>query len=232
MVLPGAPLFESVALRVLLTADAVFIAAATVLLVIFTARIVRDASAPVFTRAQASAVSIASAALALSLTMFWVPVSWRSTASSIDRVARRLHDAGISVQSTLVVYESLKGPGNDYSRFVKQLTGALHRAGVTLVAGTDALGIPQVAHGASLHRELELLTESGLTPYEAIRAATVSPAVFMRKEHEFGTVAVGKRADLLLVESNPLRDLAALRDPAGVMVRGKWLPRERLKRLR
>jgi hypothetical protein len=231
MVLPGAPLFESVGLRLLLTAAAVFIAAATVLLVALTAQIVRDTSTPALARVEASAVSIAGTALAFVLTMFWVPVSWRSTDSSIDRLATRVRDAGISVQSTLVVYETLRGPGNDYLRFTKKLTGALHRAGVPLIAGTDALGIPQVPHGSSLHRELELLTESGLTPYEAIRAATVSPAVFMQRDHEFGTIAVGRRADLLLVESNPLRDLSTLSVPAGVMVRGKWLTHERLKRL-
>jgi imidazolonepropionase-like amidohydrolase len=232
MVLPGAPLFESVVLRLVLTAAALFIAAATVLIVALTSRIVRDTSAPTFARVQASAVSIASAALAFVLTMFWVPVSWRSTDNGIDLLAKRVHDAGISVQTTLVVYESLRGPGNDYLRFTQKLTGALHRAGVTIVAGTDALGIPQVVHGTSLHRELELLVESGLTPYEAIRAATVSPAAFMRKDDEFGTVAVGKRADLLLAEANPLRDLSTLRNPAGVMVRGKWLTRERLKQMR
>jgi imidazolonepropionase-like amidohydrolase len=82
--------------------------------------------------------------------------------------------------------------------------------------------------GASLHRELQLLTESGLSPYEAIRAATVNPAVFLRKEQEFGTVAEGKRADLLLVTGDPLQDLTRLKEPAGVMVRGRWLAREDL----
>ena len=85
-VLPGAPLFESSFLRVLLTADAIFISAATVLLVIFTTRIVLDTHATAFARLQASAVSIACVALALVLTMFWVPVSWRS-AGQRDRSA-------------------------------------------------------------------------------------------------------------------------------------------------
>jgi imidazolonepropionase-like amidohydrolase len=50
-----------------------------------------------------------------------------------------------------------------------------------------------------------MLTESGLTPYEAIRAATVAPAAFVRKASEFGTIDVGKRADLLLLEETPFR---------------------------
>jgi imidazolonepropionase-like amidohydrolase len=90
------------------------------------------------------------------------------------------------------------------------------------------MGVPLIVPGASLHRELQLLTESGLTPYEAIRTATINVAVFLGKGEEFGTVAEGKRADLLLVDANPLQDLARLKAPVGVMVRGKWLTREEL----
>ena len=115
--------------------------------------------------------------------------------------------------------------------FLKRVTAHLNRAGVQLVAGTDALGAPFVIPGFSLHQELALLNESGLTPYEALRTATMHPALFLRKEKEFGTIAVGKRADLLLVESNPLEDLERLKSPLGVMVRGRWLPKERLEAL-
>jgi imidazolonepropionase-like amidohydrolase len=114
---------------------------------------------------------------------------------------------------------------------MKKVTGRLHRAGVLLVAGSDAMGLALVAPGSSLHRELELLTESGLTPYEAIRAATVAPAVFLRKDNEFGSIGVGKRADLLLLEGNPLQGVAHLREPVGVMVRGKWLPSAQLHQM-
>jgi len=112
--------------------------------------------------------------------------------------------------------------------FLKKVARALHRADVPLIAGTDALGAPLMIPGASLHYELRLLTESGLTPYEAIRSATVNPAVFLRKEQEFGTIAIGKHADLLLVEKNPLQDLATLKEPIGVMVRGNWLTRDQM----
>ncbi len=72
-------------------------------------------------------------------------------------------------------------------------------------------------------------TESGLTPYEAMRAATVVPASFLGKEKEFGTIATGKRADLLLVEGNPLQDVTRLRRPIGVMTRGRWFTRAELQ---
>lgn len=118
-----------------------------------------------------------------------------------------------------------------YLEFTQRLTGALHRASVRLMAGTDTLGFPLIVPGASLHRELQLLVQSGLTPYEAIRTATINPAVFLGKDDEFGTIAVGKRADLVLVEGNPLQDLAQLRHPIGVIVRGTWLPRAHLQQL-
>lgn len=114
---------------------------------------------------------------------------------------------------------------------MKKVAGALHRAGVPLMVGTDAMGFPRIAPGASMHHELQLLIESGLTPYEAIRAATTVPAVFLGKEEQFGTIAIGKRADLLLVEGNPLENIRYLRNPADAMVRGKWFGRSELRRM-
>ncbi len=91
---------------------------------------------------------------------------------------------------------------------MRKVIGALDRAGVPVIAGTDAMECLASLPGSSLHRELRLLTQTGFTPYEPTRA-TVAPAVFLRKDTEFGTVAVGKRADLLLVEGNRFRILVA-----------------------
>jgi hypothetical protein len=115
--------------------------------------------------------------------------------------------------------------------FMQTVTSSLHRHGVRLVAGTDALGAPLIVPGVSLHEELRLLTECGLSPYEAIRAATTNPAAMLRREVEFGTVEAGKRADLLLLDGNPLQDLGAMKRPHGVLVRGRWLPRVELDRM-
>ena len=91
---------------------------------------------------------------------------------------------------------------------------ALHRAGVTILAGTDAPG-PGVAHGLSFHRELELLVRSGLTPREALASATSKPArAFGFRDR--GRIAAGLRADLLLVNGDPTRDITATRDIAGI----------------
>ena len=96
---------------------------------------------------------------------------------------------------------------------------ALHRAGVTIVAGTDAPS-PGVAHGASLHRELELLVRSGLTPVDALAAATSGPARAFGF-HDRGRVAPGLRADLLLVEGDPTADIRATRRIVGVWKLGR-----------
>jgi hypothetical protein len=118
---------------------------------------------------------------------------------------------------------------HDYPVFTRKLAAALHREGVPMMAGTDAMGVPMVPPGVSLHWELRQLLESGFTPYEALQAATVRPAEFLGKQGEFGTATVGKRADLLLVEGNPLQSFAGLEHPRGVMVRGVWLPEQKLK---
>ncbi len=90
------------------------------------------------------------------------------------------------------------------------------------------MGFPWMIPGASLHEELGLLAGAGLSPYEALRTATVNPAIFLGRENDLGILAPGKRADLLLVDGNPLESLSHLRDPAGVMLAGRWLPREEL----
>jgi hypothetical protein len=114
------------------------------------------------------------------------------------------------------------GPGPDDDRTRRRLAlsrgllGTLHKAGVTIVAGTD-----QAVPGHSLHRELEIYVEAGFTPLEAIQAATLVPARAMKLDKEVGTIEVGKRADLLLVDGDPLADIRALRKVFLVVAAGK-----------
>jgi imidazolonepropionase-like amidohydrolase len=96
------------------------------------------------------------------------------------------------------------------------ITGALHRAGLTIVAGTD-----QVVPGHSLRREIELYVQAGFTPMEAIQAATIVPARVMKMDQESGTVAAGKVADLILVEGNPLDRIANIRNTKFVITNGR-----------
>lgn len=112
--------------------------------------------------------------------------------------------------------------------FMRAMTGALHRGGIAVAAGSDA-GIPFTLPGYSLVEELHFLHGAGLTRRQALRAATRTAAECMGKADEFGAVAPGLRADLLLLDRDPRADLSAVADPAGVMVRGRWLPRAELR---
>jgi imidazolonepropionase-like amidohydrolase len=102
----------------------------------------------------------------------------------------------------------------------RAMTQALHAAGARLLLGTDC-ATPYIVAGWSVHRELQLLVEAGLTPYEALCAGTRDAARFLGDD--FGTVEVGRRADLVLLAANPLADVANATRRVGVMVRGRWL---------
>jgi imidazolonepropionase-like amidohydrolase len=101
--------------------------------------------------------------------------------------------------------------------FAKEVTvvGALHKAGVPIVAGTD-----QTVPGHSLHREIELYVQAGFTPMEAIQAATIVPARVMGLDKEVGTVEAGKRADVIIVDGNPLESIRNIRKVEFVITNG------------
>ncbi|HEV2747231.1 MAG TPA: amidohydrolase family protein [Allosphingosinicella sp.] len=113
----------------------------------------------------------------------------------------------------------------------RNLLRALHRAGVPLLLGTDTPQ-PFVFPGASVHDELANYVEAGLTPAQALALATREPARFLRQHRNWGTVEPAKRANLLLLDANPLADIAATRRIAGVVTGGRWLPVAELERMR
>ena len=119
------------------------------------------------------------------------------------------------------------GDGERLIDLRNRIVKALHDEGVGLLLGSDA---PQTFNvpGFSLQRELSAMVDAGLSPYEALRMGTVAPAKFFEAEDEFGRIAAGLAADLVLVAGNPLEDVGAAARPLGVMVRGRWLDRERL----
>jgi imidazolonepropionase-like amidohydrolase len=108
-------------------------------------------------------------------------------------------------------------------RIIKQM----YDSGVGILLGSDA---PQVFNvpGFALQHEIEMYVSAGLTPYEALITGTVNPARYFGLENQQGMIKEGYRADLLLVEGNPLEDIANLGNRAGVMIRGEWLSREEL----
>jgi imidazolonepropionase-like amidohydrolase len=115
-------------------------------------------------------------------------------------------------------------------RVIEEIVRQFHAAGVGLLVGTDAMNTG-VVPGTSAHDELEDLVAAGLTPYQALRAATVNAARFLATPGDSGTVAVGQKADLVLLVANPLDQIGNSRRIAGVMVRGRWLPRTAIAKM-
>jgi imidazolonepropionase-like amidohydrolase len=130
-------------------------------------------------------------------------------------LAGRVAEAGIAVGPTLATSENfLDGPGLPPYARAEENVSRLVGAGVTILAGTDAPN-PGTVFGASLHRELELLGRCGLTPAQALNAATAAPArVFNLPDR--GNIAPGQRADLLLVAGDPLAGITATRAITGI----------------
>ncbi|HEV7838089.1 MAG TPA: amidohydrolase family protein [Gemmatimonadaceae bacterium] len=116
------------------------------------------------------------------------------------------------------------------SYFSLDRTGDLNRGGVKLLAGTDTPQ-PYVYPGFSLHDELALLVRSGLTPLEALRAATYNPAEYLGALDSLGTVAPGKLADLVLLDADPLRDIHNTRRISAVIANGRLYDRAALNGL-
>ena len=111
-----------------------------------------------------------------------------------------------------------------------QMVGMMHRAGVQLIAGTDT-GALYVIPGFSMHDELQLMVEAGLSTLTVLQSATINAAKFLGKERDLGTIEKGKLADLVLLDGNPLDNIKNTRRIAAVMVNGRYLPKEFLQRM-
>jgi imidazolonepropionase-like amidohydrolase len=110
----------------------------------------------------------------------------------------------------------------------RKIFKALIAANAPMALGTDS---PQMfsVPGFSIHRELKLMVELGLTPYQAIETGTLKVAQYFGTVAETGTVAAGKRADLILLNGNPLREVSNTERRAGVMVNGRWFPESEIQ---
>jgi imidazolonepropionase-like amidohydrolase len=100
---------------------------------------------------------------------------------------------------------------------------ALHDGGVGLLLGSDA---PQQFNvpGFSIHREMQRMADAGISVYEIVKSGTANVGQYFKGQDAFGTIAVGQRADLILVDANPLQNVSNMERRSGVMVRGRWLP--------
>ena len=111
-----------------------------------------------------------------------------------------------------------------------EIVGKMNQAGVPIMAGTDAAA-PNVFPGSSLHEDLAYLVQAGLTPMQALQAATARPAEFLGRSAQQGSVTVGKRADVVLLDANPLDDIHNTTRIRAVILNGKLLERSDLDKL-
>ncbi|WP_052216092.1 amidohydrolase family protein [Sphingomonas sp. ERG5] len=124
------------------------------------------------------------------------------------------------------VYEAPKGQEAVYHGAMPAmlaLLGAMHRAGVRIMPGTDFLA------GYTLHRELELYTQAGIPPAEILRLATLTPAEILGIDKDRGIIAVGKRADMILVDGDPTRDISDIRKVETIVKGGKLYYRREIE---
>lgn len=103
-----------------------------------------------------------------------------------------------------------------------RLLKALHEGGVRILLGSDApqrFSVP----GFSIHREMKRMADAGMKPYDILRSGSYNVGLYLKDKDSFGTIEVGKRADLILLDANPLEDIGNVARRSGVMVRGRWL---------
>ena len=147
---------------------------------------------------------------------FFADEEWQKTYELLpDEVKSRwLKDSESMAQ------QPLNSSYQTYQDWSMKIVGLFNKQGVKILAGTDT-PIGFLTPGFSLHKELELLVESGLTPLQALRAATITPAEFFNLEDKMGTVEVGKFADLVILNNNPLKDIKNTQDIHTVILKGR-----------
>jgi hypothetical protein len=152
--------------------------------------------------------------------LLYAPASWqkKSWPSFTKSILAELDTDDVSVRRRFVQKEF-------------EMVGAMHKAGVPMMAGTDTAAGVAVLPGFSLHTELECFVQAGFTPMEALQSATVNPAKFLGLQKQMGTVEAGKFASLVLLDGNPLEDIRNTRKIAAVFLKGKLLKRADLDQI-
>jgi imidazolonepropionase-like amidohydrolase len=146
----------------------------------------------------------------------WVTKQWPASQASI---LKSLDTDPLAVREKFVEHEL-------------DIVRKLHAANVPFLAGTDTPAGVDVIPGISLHLELQRFVAAGFTPLEALQTATLKPANFYHRREDFGTVEIGRIADLVLLEANPLENIANTRTIVGVVADGRYMSRDDLDRLR
>lgn len=151
---------------------------------------------------------------------FWPPTT-SPGAEGVDGWTRRM-------QNSSTAFQQNPERAMQWRRNRMQLLKALSDAGAGILMGTDSPQLFSVP-GFSLHREMQTMADAGMTPYQILESGTKNVGIYFQSQDSFGTIAIGRRADLILTNSNPLEDIANVADRAGVMVRGRWLSEEMIQ---
>jgi imidazolonepropionase-like amidohydrolase len=117
------------------------------------------------------------------------------------------------------------------NQFLAQVTKVLHDEGVNLLVGSDA-GTNHTIPGVATHNEMKLLKQAGLTDYEILKAATINAAETLDIDEKYGSIKVGKIADLVLTQNNPVKDITELKKNFAVVKNGQWLAQDKLKAMK
>lgn len=175
-------------------------------------------------------ISVFTSALAQSRD--WPALQRRPDLAFVNPETRRAWGWDVTAHSRHAVPAALERYERTVTFMRNELLPALRRAGVEIVAGTDT-PIPVLIPGISLLEELEEYRRSGLSSFEVLRSATVTPSALIPASHGdlrgLGTISRGVPADLLVLHGNPLKDLSVLRTPIGVVSRGKWFSKATLE---
>ncbi|WP_217275327.1 amidohydrolase family protein [Hymenobacter sp. BRD128] len=145
----------------------------------------------------------------------WVTQRWPKSQQGI---ARSMDYEPLAVREKFVAHELA-------------IVRKLHAAGVPFLAGTDAPAGVDLLPGVSLHQELQRFVAAGFTPLQALQTATLNPARFYKRSRDLGAVLPGRLADLLLLQANPLANIANTRRIAGVVADGRYFSRPALDSL-
>jgi len=172
-------------------------------------------------------------------TLYWEQGEWliEKTNSGSDPLAQYAPAAWRNRTWPMFTHDISQGwssdPLTDRERFVQaefKMVGDMYRAGVPILAGTDTAAGVRVYPGFSLHEELQLLVKAGLSPIAALQSATLNASKYLGLA-DTGTVEVGKRADLVLLDADPLEEISNTRKIQGVVLAGRYLSRADLDRL-
>ena len=147
---------------------------------------------------------------------FYADPKWRETYQELPEAAENNWMQGSLKLANIEVTEN----ANKFDAWSLSLVNKMHQEGVKIIAGTDT-PIGYLTPGYSLHKELELLSEAGLSNMDVLRSATITPAEFFGMENQMGTIEVGKLADLVILDKNPLISISNTQSIHRVIVKGQ-----------